>query len=124
MKEVEVLMMHEAKKKGWETTQVEYNLNNGALWLLTKGGDTIFNGKTGEWSEIIDEKKPLYTNLFEKHLFYKGDEVWRVRFHDLQPLKCNPSTSDYSENESYTEVLSSRKACLNWIYANIGKCRN
>jgi hypothetical protein len=124
MKIVESILIEEAKNKGWETTQVEYNINNNQLWLLTKGGDTIFNGKTGEWSEIIDEKKPLYTNLFEKHSFCKGDEIWRVRFHDLQPILCNPSTSDYNENSSYSEVLSSSKACLDWIYANIGRCRN
>ncbi len=93
MKEVEKLLIGEAKKRGYKEGVIivpdtefpefgSFKLNRcgievTSIWNVRCGGAEIFSIKTGLWREIIEEKKPLYINTYGTE-FFEGDDFYFV----------------------------------------------
>jgi hypothetical protein len=138
MKEVEKLLIKEAEKyvgnraskidsmhygNGYDPSKftiksVEYNKGCGEVIANYSRCDsfTLFDPKSGKWAEIIEEKKPLYTNSHGTE-FFDGDEHYYVSLDDFEIVKNKLWTEDYKQNHLVTEAMTERE-CHQWIADN------
>lgn len=76
----------------------------------------IFNDRTGKWAEIVEEKKPLYTNSFGTE-FFEGDEYWFIVKTSCK-IKHGSNISDIPdtmcESNCLTEVMT-KKECYQYL---------
>jgi len=116
MKEVEKLLIGEYENKGGKKDVSLFGIH-----LRDLDGNIIFNGNTGLWSEIIEEKKPIYTNSYGTS-FYKGDKYFSVSKSSGEFWDCSNTVDPefFGDTSQDSELLTERE-CHQYLADNWDK---
>ena len=138
MKEVEKLLIKEAEKRGFkkgckfldacdkdsqEAWHNPYFNNHGEL-ICGKGSGLLFYPKTGKWAEIIEEKKPLYTNDYGREYF--GGETYKYVNSSMSIRNGNGVFDEYNFNDDKTlrvDFIGTEQECHRYLYENWNKIK-
>jgi hypothetical protein len=128
MKEVEKLLIKEAEKRGFKGYTYGIYNDNGETGFYyidaeTSIWRTLLDFQTGKWAEIIEEKKPLYTNSYGTE-FFEGSMCSVVNKHSLQVTNIlslmDVHNYEYAGNDEESEIMT-LKQCYEWILDNWDK---
>jgi hypothetical protein len=137
MQEVEKLLIKEAEKMGFKkgvrfnspflackvnpiiaTSDVYFQSG----YIQDDEANIIFDFKTGKWAEIIEEKKPLYTNGYGTE-YYGGENYYVVTpSHNVKKSIFTFDQDNLEENgELMRDFVGTERECHRWIDENWDK---
>ena len=109
--EVTRLLVGEAEKRGFNYDSYLIH-DDGVLHGVTNSfiDGWCFDSKTGKWAEIIEEKKPLYTNSYGTDWF-EHDTCCKVRLSD-EYIGEFVMLKKFGADNNWTEAMTKRECHL------------